>query len=84
MCFFLCSVKHQYDGEWSDDTRLTTCDPHAKKLVAGVDPPQEIEDKNEIIFTYDVEFQVNSYKNRDMKYEHKFKILFEALNWIDL
>ncbi|KAL7587717.1 transmembrane 9 superfamily member 10 isoform X1 [Lactuca sativa] len=56
------SVKHQYDGEWSDDTRLTTCDPHAKKLVAGVDPPQEIEDKNEIIFTYDVEFQESDVK----------------------
>ncbi|CAI9298288.1 unnamed protein product [Lactuca saligna] len=56
------SVKHQYDGEWSDDTRLTTCDPHAKKLVAGVDPPQEIEDKKEIIFTYDVEFQESDVK----------------------
>lgn len=56
------SVKHQYDGEWNDDTRLTTCDPHARKLVTGIDPPQEIEDKNEIIFTYDVEFQESDVK----------------------
>ncbi|XP_024967823.1 transmembrane 9 superfamily member 9-like isoform X2 [Cynara cardunculus var. scolymus] len=56
------SVKHQYDGEWSDDTRLTTCDPHAKKLVNGSDLPQEVEDKKEIIFTYDVEFQESDVK----------------------
>jgi transmembrane 9 superfamily protein 2/4 len=55
-----CSVKHEYEGEWDENTRLTTCDPHAKKIISGTEPPQEVEDKKEIIFTYDVEFQVSS------------------------
>lgn len=53
-----CSVKHEYEGEWSKKTRLTTCDPHAKRTVTSSESPQEVEDKKEIIFTYDVEFQV--------------------------
>ncbi|KAL9314387.1 hypothetical protein ACSQ67_019839 [Phaseolus vulgaris] len=56
------SVKHGYEGEWDNGTRLTTCDPHAKKLVSGSELPQEVEDKKEIIFTYDVEFQESNLK----------------------
>nr|VDD34094.1 unnamed protein product [Brassica oleracea] len=47
------SVKHEYDGEWSEKTRLTTCDPHKKRLVVSSSTPQEVEQKKEIIFTYD-------------------------------
>ena len=54
-----CSVRHEYEGEWSGKTRLTTCDPHAKRMVTSSESPQEVEDKKEIIFTYDVEFQVS-------------------------
>ncbi|KAL8137364.1 hypothetical protein V2J09_003365 [Rumex salicifolius] len=50
------SVKHEYEGQWSDKTRLTTCDPHARRTVTNSNTPQEVEDKQEIIFTYDVEF----------------------------
>lgn len=53
------SVQHQYDGDWTDKTRLTTCDAHAKRVVTGSEPPQEVENKKEIIFTYDVDFQVS-------------------------
>ncbi|KAK1431555.1 hypothetical protein QVD17_08015 [Tagetes erecta] len=53
------SVKHQYDGKWTNKTRLTTCDAHAKRLVSRSDPPQEVENKKEIIFTYDVDFQIS-------------------------
>lgn len=42
---FEFSVKHEYDGEWDNTRCLTTCDPHAKKLVSGSEPPQEVEDK---------------------------------------
>lgn len=56
--FCECSVRHEYEGEWSGKTRLTTCDPHAKRTVTSSESPQEVEDKKEIIFTYDVEFQV--------------------------
>ena len=52
------SVKHDYEGQWDENTRLTTCDPHARKLVSGSESPQEVEENKEIIFTYDVEFQV--------------------------
>ncbi|CAK9183323.1 unnamed protein product [Ilex paraguariensis] len=56
------SVKHEYEGTWNDKTRLTTCDAHAKRLVTSSESPQEIEDKKEIIFTYDVEFQESEVK----------------------
>ena len=53
------SVKHAFEGDWKEEnTRLTTCDPHAKRLVTSSENPQEVEDKKDIIFTYDVEFQV--------------------------
>lgn len=55
------SVKHEYEGEWNEKTRLTTCDPHAKRTVTNSESPQEVDDKKEIIFTYDVEFQVRPY-----------------------
>lgn len=54
----ISSVKHTYEGEWNDKNRLTTCDPHAKRAVTNSDTPQEVEDKKEIIFTYDVNFEV--------------------------
>ncbi|KAL0372070.1 UNVERIFIED_CONTAM: Transmembrane 9 superfamily member 8 [Sesamum calycinum] len=56
------SVKHEYEGEWSENTRLTTCDPHAKRLITSSNSPQEVEDKQEVIFTYDVEFQESHVK----------------------
>lgn len=55
---FVNSVKHEYEGTWSENTRLTTCDPHSKHTVVNSNSPQEVEEKKEIIFTYDVEFQV--------------------------
>jgi transmembrane 9 superfamily member 2/4 len=49
------------DGAWNDkNTRLATCDPHANKVVIGSDTPQEVEAGKEIIFTYDVGFEVIS------------------------
>ncbi|KAF5742082.1 transmembrane 9 superfamily member 8 [Tripterygium wilfordii] len=56
------SVKHEYEGEWNDNIRLTTCDPHAKRLVTNSDSPQEVGDKKEVIFTYDIEFEVSDVK----------------------
>ncbi|GMY35620.1 transmembrane 9 superfamily member 8-like [Fagus crenata] len=49
------SIKHEFDGEWNEKMHLTTCDPYSKA-------PQEVEDKEEIIFTYDVEFQESDVK----------------------
>lgn len=56
--FGIFSVKHGYESKWNDNTRLTTCDPHAKRTVTSSESPQEVKDKMEIIFTYDVDFQV--------------------------
>ncbi|KAJ8634787.1 hypothetical protein MRB53_009054 [Persea americana] len=57
------SVRHEYEGEWNEEkTRLTTCDPHAKRAVVNSDSPQEVEDKKEIIFTYDVDFERSEVK----------------------
>ncbi|GAB4854652.1 Transmembrane 9 super member 8 [Ancistrocladus abbreviatus] len=56
------SAKHEYEGQWSEKTRLTTCDPHARRTVTSSNNPQEVEDKQEIIFTYDVEFEESDVK----------------------
>ncbi|CAK9168857.1 unnamed protein product [Ilex paraguariensis] len=56
------SVKHEYEGSWNDKVRLTTCDPHAKRTVTNNDSPQEVKDKEEVIFSYDVEFQESEVK----------------------
>ncbi|ONK78845.1 uncharacterized protein A4U43_C01F160 [Asparagus officinalis] len=57
------SVKHDYEGDWEEGkTRLITCDPHAKRIVTGSEFPQEVEEKTDIIFTYDVEFQESDVK----------------------
>ncbi|XP_039164165.1 transmembrane 9 superfamily member 8-like [Eucalyptus grandis] len=50
------SVKHEYEGTWNENTRLTTCDPHARDTVVNANSLQEVEESKEIIFTYDVEF----------------------------
>ncbi|KAM2496835.1 hypothetical protein COP2_037618 [Malus domestica] len=57
------SVKHEYEGKWSDaQTHLTTCHPHSKHTVVNSNSPQEVAEKQEIIFTYDVEFQKSDVK----------------------
>ncbi|KAL6012172.1 Transmembrane 9 superfamily member 8 [Asimina triloba] len=62
------SVKHEYEGQWNNKSGLRTCDIHAKQSVFSSSSPQEIQDKEEIIFTYDVDFQeseVNWTSRRD-------------------
>nr|GMD75314.1 transmembrane 9 superfamily member 9 [Ipomoea batatas] len=56
------SVKHEYDGKWKENTQLKTCDVNAKRTVTSSDSPQEVEDKKEIIFTYDVKFEESDIK----------------------
>ncbi|CAL5419364.1 unnamed protein product [Camellia sinensis] len=56
------SVKHEYEGKWTENTHLTTCDPQAKRMVSNNNAPQQVEEKQEIIFTYDVEFQESDVK----------------------
>lgn len=60
LCYtYGASINHQFEGQWNDkNTRLITCDPHASKLVTNSDTPQEVEAGKEIIFTYDVGFEV--------------------------
>ncbi|KAF9662744.1 hypothetical protein SADUNF_Sadunf18G0086100 [Salix dunnii] len=57
------SIKHDYDGQWkNENTRLTTCDPHARRAVTSSESPQVIEDKKDVIFTYDVAFEESEVK----------------------
>ncbi|KAJ6838927.1 transmembrane 9 superfamily member 8-like [Iris pallida] len=54
-------VKPEYEGEWDGcKTHLSTCDSHAKHAVMDSEMLQEVEEKNDVIFTYDVEFKVFS------------------------
>lgn len=52
------SVHHEYEGEWSNTTRLISCDPRTNRSVTSSSNPQEVIEKQEIIFTYDVSFEV--------------------------
>lgn len=53
------SVQHKYDGRWSDDKpSLTTCNPGSMKAVSDQDDPQQIKAGKEVIFTYDVNYEV--------------------------
>jgi transmembrane 9 superfamily member 2/4 len=62
---YFASVKHQIDDKWNDvNTRLITCDPHANKFVTTSDSPQEVEAGKEVIFTYDVRFEVLLWDSR--------------------
>ena len=62
--YICCSVKHEYDGDWKGNgTHLKTCDPHSRRLVVDSNSPQEVEANKEIIFTYDVNFEVISVCN---------------------
>ncbi|XP_034683446.1 transmembrane 9 superfamily member 8-like [Vitis riparia] len=56
------SIKHEYEGEWNGKNRLLTCDPHTKRTVINSNSPQEVEVNQEILFTYDVEFQESDVK----------------------
>ncbi|KAE8687482.1 Transmembrane 9 superfamily member 8 [Hibiscus syriacus] len=56
------SIKHEYEGQWSENARLTTCDPHNKRTVVNSNTPQEVEAKKEIVFTYDVDYQESDVK----------------------
>lgn len=39
------SVKHTYEGKWTEKTRLTTCDPQTKYTVTSSNTPQDVEEK---------------------------------------
>ena len=55
------SVQHKYDGTWiPDKPDLTTCSPGSMKSVSDKDDPQEIKEGKEVIFTYDVVYEVSS------------------------
>uniref|UniRef100_A0A0E0LXU9 Transmembrane 9 superfamily member n=1 Tax=Oryza punctata TaxID=4537 RepID=A0A0E0LXU9_ORYPU len=57
------SVNHQFEEKWNDaNTRLSTCDPHANKIVINSDTPQEVQAGKDIIFTYDVGFEESDIK----------------------
>jgi len=52
-------VKHEYEQPWDPEKpQLTTCNANTKRYVSGVDTPQEVEEGKEVIFTYDVIFEV--------------------------
>ncbi|GBF92602.1 hypothetical protein Rsub_05216 [Raphidocelis subcapitata] len=51
------SVKHEYEGAWNKGaTVLSTCNAGRMVLVSHSQPPQEVKEGNEVIFTYDVKF----------------------------
>jgi len=59
-CPIFCSVKHSYD-RWEDTkTKLLTCNPNTRTYVTPSQDPQELLEDQEVVFTYDVSFQVAS------------------------
>jgi transmembrane 9 superfamily protein 2/4 len=57
------SVKHGYEQPWNPNKPiLETCNPGRMKYVSYDQPPQVVEEGEEIIFTYDVLFQTSEIK----------------------
>ena len=53
------SVQHKYDGTWNlDKPDLSTCNPGSMKYVSDKDEPQEVKEGKDVIFTYDVVYEV--------------------------
>ncbi len=54
------SIQHKYDGTWNEDKPdLSTCNPGSMKYVSDKDDPQETKEGKEVIFTYDVVYEVS-------------------------
>ena len=52
-------MRHKYEEPWDKNKpRFTTCNPNAKVYVTNSMSPQEVSEGQEIVFTYDVEFEV--------------------------
>lgn len=51
-------MKHEYETYEKAQTKLKTCNSAAKVFVSHHQPPQEVVAGGEIIFTYDVKFEV--------------------------
>jgi hypothetical protein len=62
----MSSVKHEYDLPFNKEKpQFLTCNANTKTFVDGTRPHQEVKENEEIIFTYDVTFQV--YKVLDLE-----------------
>uniref|UniRef100_A0A0E0LXV2 Transmembrane 9 superfamily member n=1 Tax=Oryza punctata TaxID=4537 RepID=A0A0E0LXV2_ORYPU len=56
-------VKHQSEAQWDGaNTRLSTCNANANRFILSSDSPQEIKVGEEIMFTYDVNFEESDIK----------------------
>jgi len=54
------SVKHDFEKPWDKASpTLTTCNPGRMISVSHSQPPLEVKEGNEVIFTYDVKFTVS-------------------------
>lgn len=68
---FSNSVRHEYN-DWDDkNPRLLTCNP-STRLTPNAHRPQEVADDTNVVFTYDVTFQV---------FTHFFKLAFFDKMW---
>lgn len=57
---FVDSINHEYK-EWDEkNPQVTTCNEKTKDLVPGSSVPQEVDADKDVVFTYDVSFQVFS------------------------
>ncbi|KAH7284309.1 hypothetical protein KP509_34G048200 [Ceratopteris richardii] len=57
------SVKHAYEKPFNEEKpEFLTCNANTKHIVDGSQSPQEVKENEEIIFTYDVQFQSSPIK----------------------
>jgi hypothetical protein len=53
-----CSIKHGYETWEKEKTKLTTCNPTDKQPVNDHQNRQEVAANEEIVFSYDIKFEV--------------------------
>ncbi|KAI6682462.1 hypothetical protein NL676_036343 [Syzygium grande] len=75
------SVKHTLEHPWGQHLSLTTCD--AKQEVTSSETPQEVEDREDVVFTYDVHFQASDVK-RASRWETYRSMADDLIHWFSI
>lgn len=65
---YLSSINHEYKDWDEKNPQLTTCNQNTKNIMQGSTVPQEVETDKDVVFTYDVSFEVLSHLALDLSY----------------
>ncbi|KAI8477092.1 MAG: hypothetical protein J3K34DRAFT_170756 [Monoraphidium minutum] len=78
------SVKHEYDGAWNANSPvLKTCNAGRMIPVSHAQPPLEVKENNEAIFTYDVKFTESDIRWAS-RWDTYLKMTDDQIHWFSI